>query len=250
MPNEQQTFKEVQIVPAQQSYAENIIAQGIEKGVPVETMEKLMAMRRELKAEAAKEAYDEAMAAFQGECPTIKKQKAGGKTKSGQVAYMYAPLEMIVEQVKELIQKHGFSYQIETEVPEGKVKVTCTVKHKAGHSERSTMEVPLGTRTEIMSAPQAVAATVTFAKRYAFSNAFGIMTGDVDTDRQKDKADKELATPEQVDEIDRLAVLAKMTKADVVQRCRELYGVSFTTITPVQAEGIIAGLKKRINQKV
>ena len=243
---EKEATKEIAV--KEPSYAENLIAQGIEKNIPIETMERLLAMRRELKAEAAKEAFDEAMAAFQGECPTIKKQKAGGKTKTGQVAYMYAPLDAIVEQVKGIIQKHGFSYQIETSMPGDKVKVTCTVKHMRGHSEQSSMEIPLGTKTEIMSAPQLVAATVTFAKRYAFTNAFGIMTGDVDTDRPKDKADKELATPEQKDEIDRLAGLAKMTKADVVQRCRELYSVSFPEITVVQAEGIIAGLKKRISK--
>jgi len=35
-----------------------------------------------------------------------------------------------------------------------------------------------------MSAPQVVAATITFRKRYAFCNAFGIMTGDEDIDGQ------------------------------------------------------------------
>ena len=229
--------------------AESLIARGIEKGLTVETMKELLAMRRELNAEQAKKDFDEAMATFQGECPTIKKKKAGGKTKSGSVAYMYAPLETIVEQVKEFLQKNGFSYRIETEMPEGKVKVTCTVKHKAGHSEQSTMEVPLGTRTEIMSAPQVVAATVTFAKRYAFTNAFGIMTGDDDTDALKTKAEavaETAATDEQKIEISELAQQLNMTASEITKRCQEKYGLSFTKITSVQAAGIIESLKQKV----
>jgi hypothetical protein len=53
----------------------------------------------------------------------------------------------------------------------------------AGHSESSDVEVPLGTKTEIVSASQVVASALTFAKRYAF-NAFGILTGDEDNDSQ------------------------------------------------------------------
>lgn len=161
---------------------EAVIQNAIDKGVPVETMERLMAMRRELKAEAAKTAYDSAMSAFQAECPTIKKTKAGGKTRGGIVAYYYAPLESIVEQVKVLLQKHGFSYGFDTVTTEGMVKAICIAKHELGHSESTSFEVPLGTKTEIMSATQVTAAAITYAKRYAFCNAFGILTGDEDTD--------------------------------------------------------------------
>lgn len=170
-----------ELVPQNQS-VETLIAKAIENNTPVETMEKLLAMRRELKAEYAKEQFDKDMALFQGECPTIKKTKAGGKTNSGQVAYYYAPLDAIVDQTRSLIQKHGFSYAIQTITEADKVKVTCRVKHKAGHSESSDVEVPLGTKTGVMSASQVVASALTFAKRYAFCNAFGILTGDDDDD--------------------------------------------------------------------
>lgn len=161
--------------------AEALIAQAIDKGVPVETMERLMAMRRELKAERAKELYDQAMVEFQGHCPVIKKSRAGA-TSGGKVAYYYAPLESIVIQTKDLIKKNGFSYAIQTETAIDKVKVTCVVKHEAGHSEPSSVEVPLGTKTGVMNASQVVAAAITFAKRYAFCNAFGILTSDEDNE--------------------------------------------------------------------
>ena len=62
------------------------------------------------------------------------------------------------------------------------VKVVCIVKHSAGHSESTSIQVPFGTKTNVMSAPQVVASSITFASRYAFKNAFGIMTGDEDND--------------------------------------------------------------------
>lgn len=176
--------KDTQIQKAEQMSVEFLIGQAIDKGVPVETMERLLAMRKELKAEYAKEEYDKAMAQFQAECPIIKKTKAGGKTNNGEVAYKYAPLESIVEQTKEAISRNGFSYMVRSETKETGVKAIVIVKHKAGHSEPTDVEVPLGAKTGVMSAPQVTASALTFAKRYAFCNAFGILTGDEDNDAQ------------------------------------------------------------------
>lgn len=173
--------KGVAVVSPQGTSIEAILSQAIDKGTPVETMERLLAMRRELKAEAAKEAYDRAMAAFQAECPTIEKTKAV-KTRDGQLAYKYAPIESIVKQVAPYLQKHGFSYSTGMELKESGVKVTVRTTHELGHSEESSMEVPLGNKTAVMSDTQVTAAAQTFAKRYAFCNAFGILTGDEDND--------------------------------------------------------------------
>lgn len=164
-----------------QNSAEMLITRAIDKNVSVETMERLLKMRRELKAEFAKEEFDKAMAQFQANCPEVKKTKEV-RTKSGQVAYRYAPIEAIVRQVKSVLQRNGFSYSIQTETEPGKVKSICIVKHIAGHSESYNMEVPLGNKTQVMSDSQVVAAASTFSKRYAFCNAFGILTGDGDDD--------------------------------------------------------------------
>ena len=50
---------------------EYLISQAIEKGASVETMEKLLAMRTQLKQEWAKEQYYIAMAKLQAEMPII-----------------------------------------------------------------------------------------------------------------------------------------------------------------------------------
>ncbi len=170
-----------------------LIEQAINKGLDVDKMTKLFDLQERWEASQAKKAFDEAMAKLQAELPEIKKTKRGGETKSGQLAYMYAPIESIVAQTKKVISKHGFSYTIKTEFPgKGEVKSICIVRHEAGHSETSEMVVPLGGGTSIMSQAQIVASASTFSKRYAFINAFGIMTGDEDDDGASEADPQEL----------------------------------------------------------
>jgi len=156
---------------------ESIFALAIEKQGTAETLEKLMGIRRELNAEAAKKAFDAAMAAMQAEMPIIEKRKAGAKN-----AYKYAPLDDIVRQVQPYLHKHGFSFTVTSAVAGNLVKAICKITHSAGHFDTSEFEVPIDSRNPMMNDPQRYAGSLTFCKRYAFCNAFGIMTGDEDND--------------------------------------------------------------------
>ena len=161
---------------------DNWIQSAIDNKLDINVLERLFAMKKEYDAEEAKKAFDEAMSLFQSKCPTIKKTKRGGATKDGEVVYFYAPIEDIEAQTKELRAECGFSYLIKTEFPENKVKAICQVRHVKGHSEGSEVLMPLLVKTGVMSEAQVVAGTITFAKRYAFCDAFGIMTMDDDSD--------------------------------------------------------------------
>lgn len=235
----------------QENSVESFIMTAIEKQLPVETMERLLAMRKELKAEQAKEAYDEAMATFQGECPVIEKDKPVGfetKSGSGRVGYSYAPLDHIIRQVKEIIAKHGFSYSFKIENSGQSVKAICVVKHKLGHSDSSEFTVD-GGGTPSMSSAQVTSSKATYAKRNAFCNAFGITTGDEDNDAVKSKEEakqENLATPEQHEEIQQLIKEAGVTQEAASQRCKEMYQVELKDITKTQAMGVILALKKKI----
>lgn len=152
----------------------------ITEKVPVEILERVMVMQDKYDAKIAKEEYYKALSDFQNECPTIGK-KNNVTDNTGKHLYKFASLESIISEVKPLLKKHGFSYSINTEVKNDMVKSICKVHHKGGHSEISEMAVPSTSGTKIMSAPQKVAGASTFSKRYAFINAFGIMTGENDS---------------------------------------------------------------------
>jgi hypothetical protein len=216
-------------------------------------------MRRELKAEQAKEAFDRDMSALQGAMPVIVKSKPV-KDKSGNVRYRYAPIDSIIDQTKKYISKYGFSYAITTEQSEvvGEVKAICTVKHRLGHSEGSTFRVPID-KDGYMTAPQKVGAALTFAKRYAFCNAFGIITGDEDNDGssiedepqkpRRTKPQPSLISKLQLETINNLvADFPEEKKLDIekwVQEQCKPEGVRMTT--EKKAEAIIEALTKKLD---
>lgn len=149
----------------------------------VEVLERLQVMRREMRQEMAEEAFDRALSAFQAECPVIQKGKTVNDT-GGRSLYSYAPMEHIVNEVKPLLQRHGFNYTLDTDVEskDGWVIAKCLVTHELGAKRTSTAKFPLGAGTRAMSTTQIFAAALTFASRRVFCNAFGIITGDEDQD--------------------------------------------------------------------
>ena len=163
--------------------AEELILAAINRGASVDVMERMLAMRDRIKAERAEEAYHQALSAFQAECPPIIKRRAVAD-KSGGARYRYAALSDIVAQVKGLLEKHGFSHDEDAKVEKEWVTGLCTVHHRDGHSKTREFKVPIDSKA-FMNAPQQYASALTFAKRYAFTNAFGIMTADEDDDAQR-----------------------------------------------------------------
>ncbi len=186
-------LQKIEPMPSSPS-VEGMITLAIEKGASVDTLERLMAIRREVRAEQAKEAYDRALASFQAECPTIRKTAKVMNKDGRSVRYQYAPLDAIISQVKEILQRHGFSYTVNAQAMPGNVKATCKLTHAYGHSETSEFEVPID-KDAYMNPAQQVASALTFAKRYAFCNAAGIMTGDADDDSQASFNEKANKTP-------------------------------------------------------
>jgi hypothetical protein len=170
-------------VNTDRNLAENLIAKAIEKGVPLETMEKLLAMRKELRMEYAKSEFDKAMSGFQSECPVIGKSKKVLNKDKQSTRYHYAPLDEIVKQTKTLLEKFGFSYMFEVINDEKGVEAKCIANHKEGFSKESSFRAPIDPEA-FMNGPQKFASALTFAKRYAFCDVFGIMTGDEDDDTQ------------------------------------------------------------------
>jgi hypothetical protein len=149
----------------------------------MEVFKELCAMEEKMAGRRSKAAFDEAMSAFQAECPIIKKDKAV-PDRTGKTAYSYAPIETIEVQIRPFCQKHGFSHTFDTDTnsDQGWVIAKCIVKHKGGHECVSTGKFPLGTKTGIMSDTQVYAAALTFANRRALCNAYGLVLAGEDMD--------------------------------------------------------------------
>lgn len=263
MKNEETKLaKTGKIIPAQSHSilnGEALIAQAIDKNVPVETMEKLLAMRRELREEDATEKFNSAMAQFQAKCPTIGKTKKVMEKDNVHVRYQYAPLDAIVEQVKSVLADCGLSYSIDVEQDDKYLGVVCKVTHEAGHSEKSSFKVPIGSEG-YMSDVQKYGARLTFAKRYAFCNAFGILTGDEDTDAVGEDAGKKtektvaqkpaapikqiMMTDFQRNKIAKLLVEKGKTIAAAISYCHKAFDKVYPNISVGEANLFIEVLEK------
>lgn len=181
---------------------ERLIMFALEKNVPMEQLERLLQLREKLLAEQAKEAFFDALSRFQSKCPVIKKKKKAKiqnkDDASKSFEYMYAPLDHIVKTVAPLLKDTGLSYTIVTRVEDkgqaSFITAVCTVHHVRGHSEASDFTAPID-KTARMNDMQKFASAQSFAKRYAFQNAFGILTGDGDDDGNAGGA-KSKATPD------------------------------------------------------
>ena len=164
---------------------EDLLMEAVKTG-NLDAIERVMAMRRELKAENAREAFFAALSEFQKECPIIRRTKEvhNAPSRGGALRYRYAPLDEIVKTVAPLLTAHGFSCNVQARV-EGEpgeqafLAAVCNVYHAAGHTESSEFRVPIAL-SDFMNSAQSFAAAATYARRYAFVNALGIVTGGED----------------------------------------------------------------------
>lgn len=174
--------------PAQSGEVEDAIAEplallteAVRNGAGVETIRGLLEMRKELKAEWAKEQYFKALSRFQAECPPIVKTRPV-PNKDGSLRYKFAPIDAVIGTIKGPLARNGFSITRQPAQEEGQyVEATVVLHHCDGHSESATVKVPLSTGGNMNDA-QHVGEAKSYASRYALLDVTGCVTADDDND--------------------------------------------------------------------
>lgn len=173
------TTQEVGLVPVNLNA---LMEAAIKKGAGIDTLERLVALRLQLEQEAARKAYFTALAAFQRDCPIIPKTKTVfNNDKEKTVRYRYAPIEVIVEYIKEPLSRHGLSSTLDLRQTDRDVTGIFEGHHVDGHKETTAVTVPVMS-SNYMNAAQAVISARTYAIRIALCNGWGIVTADEDDD--------------------------------------------------------------------
>ncbi len=229
--------------PREMTSPESLIALALQHNASVDNLERILQMQREIKAERAREAFHKALATFQANCPIITKSSTAG---SGNYSYKYASLDHIVSQTRDLISQNGFSYTFDTKKTDTALITYCHVKHIEGHSETSQFEIAIDTGAK-MNISQKDGAASSYGKRYAFCNAFGILTGEEDTDAQtpseveeKKEVEEPMITDFQRKKIFALLPAKGKTKADLDDFISKLYNkTSVSNLTLAQANKVI-----------
>lgn len=187
-----------------------LLSQAIEKGLGIETLERLMALQERWQANTAKAEFFEALAQFQSLVPDILKKKKAYEA-------MYAPLGDIDKTIKTPMRECGLSKRWEQQQDaDGKLTMTCIITHSAGHSERTSIgPVDPGSleKTKAMNTIQQRGAVITYLQRYTLIGALGLTTADADIDGQVNTGEIVFISDKQVAD---LTALIQEVKADKV----------------------------------
>lgn len=154
-----------------------LLQTAVEQNADLDKLERLMDLQDRWNAEQAKNAYSQALAAFQSELGPIIKTRQAHNSK-------YADLDDIAQAIRPILDKNGLSYTFQQDQEPNALKVTCVVRHSAGHSESNSLSAPNDTSGG-KNAIQAIASTVTYLRRYTLTGALGITTGNEDEDGGK-----------------------------------------------------------------
>lgn len=196
-----------------------LVELAINKNVPVEILERLVALKERVEERDARKAFFDALAKFQEECPEIPKSRhVGFVTRSGvRVDYDYAPLDEIARVIRPYLKANGLSYSWNVHTDNGKVlNVSCVLRHIDGHEERSSFPVPVATDGK-MSDAQANGAALTYGKRQSLLAVLGLTTAEPDIDAQEIGDEVEKITAEQAANLSDLLEANNKNKAKFCQ---------------------------------
>lgn len=162
----------------------DLLRHAIDKGVSVESLERLVALHERIADRMAAQEFAVAMSDFQRRCPPIRKnKKASIRMDSGaSFSYQYAELHEIASVVNPLLAELGLSYTWDSKSTETSCECTCTVRHVNGHSVTASFSAPIQARSKATSQAQNGAMALTHAKRQALVQVLGLTLCDPDTD--------------------------------------------------------------------
>lgn len=227
-----------------QSYSpQGLISQALAQNVPIETLERLMDLAERWDAKQAKRKFYEAFTAFQSEIPELIRSKKVGyesKDKTQKINYAFTPLPKMAKAVQPFLLKYGFSYRWEyEEMPETKMKITCVLTHKDGHSEKNFMIVKedhTGNKNDI----QSIGSARSYAERYTLKGVLGLTTADEDNDGQTSgKAKEEI--PEPIKKTDENYITKRIKEISTTAELKKYY----SSLSEINQQKYLAEFGKR-----
>ncbi len=195
-----------------------LMALAVQQGGNIETIERLTDLYHRIEDRRAASEFTLALKEFQERCPEIKKNKSASfPTKlGGDFSYTYANLTQVCRTVNPLLHPLGLSYKWDSAVSDdgGRLKVTCTLSHVAGHSVTAAFESPID-KGHGTSAAQDYAKVQTYGQRQSLIQVCGIFSADEDLDAAK--APVKRISDNQLAELEDLLTETKMNRAKLLE---------------------------------
>lgn len=143
--------------------------------VDIDKMERLLQMQERIMERNAKAAYSADFAQMQPHLPEVPEH---GKGHGG---ITYALWEDVNDLIKPVLSQFGFGISFKTGRNGPAIVVTAILTHRDGHSEQTTMELPVDTSGS-KNAVQAIGSSTSYGKRYAASALLNLTSRKEDDD--------------------------------------------------------------------
>ena len=177
----------------------------------VDKLERLLGMYERITAQQAKAAFTSALAEMQPALPVIT-ENGGIKNNAGAVQSTYARWEDISDAIRPILHDHGFALSFRISRTEALVSITGVLSHQDGHSEETTLDLPVDTSGS-KNAVQAVGSSVSYGKRYTAIALLNI-TSRAKQDRDDDGAAADPNTWITTEQVTTLTALMEEAGAD------------------------------------
>jgi len=184
------------LTPMQMAY------QLISSGADFASVKEMIALGKELEADAAKKAFSVAMAEAQGEMAPVATNANNPQTRS-----RYATYDQLDRAIRPIYTKHGFGLSFdEGESPKPEhIRLLCEVTHIGGHSKTYHRDMPADGKGakggDVMTKTHAAGAAASYGMRYILRGIFNISVGEEDKDGNAPSQAVKTITEEQIKEL-------------------------------------------------
>lgn len=157
-----------------------LILAALDKGVSVDVIEKLVALKERIEDRNAVKDFIRDLAALKAELPTIMHTKKAAFTAGGgKVSYSYTEMDELAAAVQPYLSKYGFTTGWDQRYDGKLVTTICTLQHRQGHSRHSSFTLP-AENNSAASPQQKIGMADTYASRRAFLAVLGLTTSDAE----------------------------------------------------------------------
>jgi hypothetical protein len=162
------------------SLLDAIVYAASDPSMDVVKVERLIGLHRDMEAQAAERAFNDALAAAQAEMAPVSKDAANDQTRS-----RYATLAALDRALRPIYSTRGFAVTFDSEPApvEQTVRVVAYLTGH-GHTRRYQLDMPADGKGakggDVMTRTHATASAITYGRRYLLCMAFNISTEDDD----------------------------------------------------------------------
>lgn len=209
----------------------DMVQQAVTSGAGIEVVSKLMDLHERWEANQARKDFDEAIAAAKAEIKPVAKNKKGHNDKR------YADFSAYAREVDPVLARFGLSYRFRTE-QDDRIKVTCILSHRGGHSETNTLAGPADSSGS-KNAIQAIGSTLTYLQRYTLTQALGLAASDDDDARTAEAPPISGAAEAAINSINECTTLPELTA------WKEKNDPTVQRLDRVDADAVVRAWKER-----